>query len=717
MADAGQTEQKFSGSGTQILAFGADQKGIEAAKSIIGSGDTESLTAFRIAGELRARQKQEGSDHAAAIRAARPETASRLTDNDIREMKLHFGAGRATEGANGKIELDTKDLSPELAAIVKNNSEAGMQIVDSLNDAVTYTSILSEFGQKNKTIEQILAERYPQKSEDERNQLYAAMREQTLDALLHTEAIIADNPELNSMSLEAQRDYLELLLAADPQLRKKIALGLQGIQDKLRSDLPEIKHDDEYKRAELAAASVNSQVNAQLVHAIDQLQRYGYYISEKDVTELRRDIVQKLNAGQSLEDITTFIQSDLIGKNDNYKKVNDYLTKHKGIRERIAEEETLIIRFAKDANLKADHVNIKDALKRELDELEKITGDADYAQWEKEVLQIKSVTSVQNNVGKFTSAFTQSLSDTFQSRQQLMGHIDTMNARLSAENKAVSDSYRERCRKESEIIAQADTVLGNAVADVYEARHTEALRLSNLIIDEKLRTAKTDAEKVVGKVAKERWVRIEHNTEKGRLERHPQIKNIEGDGRFLASFNTDQKDEAIKRLMLRDLGEKDYATIDFKDLDKEENKELKDKLDAAYQTFGESYEDAYILAYAQNRNKLHLQVYEKERVQQLFDGKMETAITANPVAKTLMEKIKASGIKIEGTQIKWLLYILAAILTAAAAFALLSNPATAAAIGAAVSGGALAVEHFIQAVPANLQNIPNQISNLFGTKG
>ncbi|MBI4096284.1 MAG: hypothetical protein HY425_01040 [Candidatus Levybacteria bacterium] len=648
MPDAVVPEIQFKA--TETLHYGGE--------TTIGGLTPEMQAAKTKASELR-KEKAGSANAKSFLESYKNKPAERnLTGQNKEDLNLRFGAGEAKRNASGNIEVPT---TPEAKALY---DEAQAEI-KSINNFFQYVEITAEVKKSGRSISAVLSERTTKGIEGPRSQAeFDTQKEQVLDYLINSEVIQKGLPEVAAITNVAERRKLiEETLAADPTLRTKVVEKMIGIAERIKA-LPEPAVSKEVKDAEDNKKDSETKITENLDLVRDRLKDIGFDDIRADA--LRKDVEKYIKDGKSIDQVLGYLRSTSISRLSHVPEIEEYVKASNSI-------DVLQARLDK-FNATTTVPSVVKTTEDQLAAAQKIIDD-----FNTNTALIGEFNSYQNIIGAFTNQKDSSSStveggiflspvahgiDQIIKSQKTILNADKVIKEKGGQSRKEYDAWKaDRLVQESNLIAEMKNILPSSIAETLSDRYDEMVTLEK---QRMARVAKEEEEKG-NKAVADGIRKIEQAKEKKWIEYNPTTRKREihtaalGDDLKYAAYGGE---DAVKRLIFRDsdirpsglVGPVDYRTIDFNTLP-EDTKKI---LEGVYENQKESYKQKLFGDFFLGKNfinrrvfgiqlgELALKKHEYELLQKNFGETFQKGIESKAEAKAAMEKLKASGIKVNG---------------------------------------------------------------------
>lgn len=687
-----------------VLAFGSEAQLVRniTPKAATHASELRDLRQQGTSGREAMRQNIAQAEHAAYS----PQSAEGL--------KARFGGGAGNLDAQGQAVLN-----PNATAEQRTIFNEAVAAIDRSSRVLTYL--------------QLMTEQNPQASFQYINQAnrpglqginsFAVLRTGALNTIANDPSFRRQFPELYAQGISdsQRREYIEATLTSDPLFRAKMGERMAQVYTNALQ-LPEIAADQPIQQARQQEGEQQTAYDQQADNFVQFLTNRG--INQLTIPEVaggaprvinvdRASIQQLLQASPNadsarnsiLQGIMNCDAQTLIDVQDLEITIPAQLAT---VQERMIDLHARVVgnRNVNAAQLRQNLQNIPGGpvLLQQEAQLEQrqqnlqnaLTLGGNLAQadqiFRNTVVPLPSQgVSQQNTQGEFGTLLSQAkgAQTTLDRTRQRLAGLQAVRTPERATQEA------QRMLAERKLLGQTDTIIGEAVADVYEKRYDEMLPLEQKKQEESAKKTEEQKGARTGRLQrqiqqeeKNRWIEIDPTTGKT-----IHFDNIAEDMDLLIY----QGENGLKRIFLRNMFGPN-ATFTVSRVDARGNKtnrqvnwqafnfvtdELKpdDKtvFDGAYEAESANYRKKmmtdYFLARSVNEGRvgrlfghykfdgspssLHFKDYEWEALNKNFGADIDATIKSSKEAQAAIQKLKDKGINMEQHgRLKWLLYIL-----------------------------------------------------------
>lgn len=600
--------------------------------------------------ELR-KIEQDGLTGRALLESARQAWETTFDGKQKDGLQLKFGGGLAKDIGGGRIGLDPADIAknPD-AGIMFDSAKAA---VDGATNMLTYTEVQALASQKGISA----LDAYRQKMGN--NALQPAdwdrIRNPALKQLENSQVVRQALPELFDTTVpNAERQaYLEAALASNPKLKEAIASKLTTALEQAKT-LPEVSNPA-FDQLNIDQKLIDAQITQKYDGLRSVLVSNGFQEGELVDPTTRADIEAAIKSGQPESVIRAKMQNAAI-KSQTWGDLPKFvaLDVAKAEVERVTQE----LKSAKPGSV------LETKLEASLINAEKNVGTAETAlsgNGKNEYLRytkLKDLFAQQGGATGKGGDVNQELMSLVTSGKEFKQKSDEIALKQPDHDKLVKEKMVDRLRQESNITAGLENLLEDALSDVLESEYDEVIPLRQQELQAQAETMKSGVGKKITEAMGKNW--IEYNQKDRKKEVHKD--KIGADVRMLAY----KGNEGVQRLLLRDLGEANWETIDLSTL-ATVNPKMQEQLAEANTTYADVYRDRLMTDFFAARGiwekagligKLHLKDHEWEQLERNFGEQMTESLNKSKHGKEALDRLKAAGFEPKGKK-KWLLYILA----------------------------------------------------------
>ncbi len=632
--------------------------------------------------------KEDGVDTLQIIQKARTR-GGKLNGGDLDDLGKRFGLGQERDVSGKKIAAGSP-VKDQAQGLVDRSSRA----IGQVKEVWLYTEIsriAQETGATDPARLQEIVKNNPLLGANEAQRLatWRTVKANALQTIADSQFIRDVMPDLQSLPPDARIEVVDALLVRDPQLNAEIGERTSKVLEKAKALTPAAKNPEE-----AVAEKQKNQAEAKQKKAMERLMK------ELD-DKVRADDIAKFLDGRSADSVTV----DVLYARLRAEGVEHPRELQKYIRlsndEQRLRIETEILQAKLRSAVDADKPTIQQQI-NELDvqirgsraarnELSPTLGtDAEIkSQMQKYDILLDEVygrPDPTDPTGGKRVGGAKAYIDVLVKGQ---AEIESINQKLEqlAENRPNPlDQNADRLRQENELINEMEGIVGESLRQVFLDRHEEVNSLNARKMQtqeeearKKGQTELADAIKQINKSMQENWIKKKREVDKkGKSKTVIEGRNtaqIGSDMTYLAHYaEMGQRDEGIKRLLIRDLakgstagfGGVDYENVDLDTLDDQQ----KSTLNQLFAQSGNTYVHRLFLDCFEARRidlmvgKLGLEKgdlgFSKEQwlaLEKGYGAEIEAQLKESKDAQEIMKQLDKHGVKAE-FKFKWLLWIL-----------------------------------------------------------
>lgn len=593
-----------------------------------------------------------------------------LTAQNTEDLNLRFGAGEAKREPpiTGKIEVPDQKKHPEEAVLY---TEAQTEI-GNINKFLQYSEIMAEVKKTGKTIPTILGEKAIDPVD------FDKQRGEVLDYLINAEVIQKGLPELATITNpDDRRKLIEETLAADPALRKKIVEKMVSIAERLKA-LPEAPVSKEVEDANDNKAETQTKITENLDLIRDKLKELG--IDDVAAVVLVKDVEKYIKDGKSLDQVLSYLRSESSSRLlTNIPAINEYIKASNAIDTLQRKLDGLDVTKALASVVKAAEDQLASAQKI-IDAFETDTGLTAELENYQNITRIftnqKDNSSSTAEGGIYLSPVAHGIDQIVKSQKTIIT-ADKIIEEKGEQSKKEQDAWRiDRLLKESNLISEMQNIIPSSIAEVLSSRYDEMVTLETTRMgkvakeeEEKGNKAVADGIKKVEDAKGKNWIEYKYDPIARTRDKEVHTKALGDDIKYAAYGGED----AIRRLILRDSGlpltdasgamlmdargtPYTWKTVDFSKLPEDRLKVFEQILEKAKSPYEQKLFGDFFLGknfanrtiFGMQLGELALKKHEYELLQRNFSESFEKGINSKAEAKVAMEKLKKSGVKMNG---------------------------------------------------------------------
>lgn len=587
-------------------------------------------------------------------------------------LRTRFGAGRAEVNTVGGIKLDTADLGTD-KAIVEANSKSAERVIGQVSSVLNYTEILLESKKTGKAPDVILAERKINGA------TWDNLRNAALDAMLDSDAVRELVPDLSSQlpSRYWERDFIEQALASDPALHSKIAEKMIAIEARTR-EFTSSTTDGELVMHQETSKISRAAMETSAREAVDKMVAAGLVIPDADV---QAQAIQKMletgtNPDQIPAQILTAVRAQQLAARPDMAIVESYyvakqkydalLPRMKGIKGLPAAAQVRL--QAEFDKADADFTAIETSF----------SSLSDPTASEQSLIALNGLLSTKSENGIYASPIAQDLAGGVAARKRMTESEQAYKKKAIAGREREGNARSQRLAEESDVIADMESILSEAIGDVLSERLAEMKRLDAVAqqkraeqLEETGNKDQAMAVKKVGGIMESKWSSLDPVKRTRMIDRD----RIGSDVRRLAYEGQD----GLRALIREDLVSGGIVMIDGKGVTvakatPEEHKRIDELVESVYQQEGHAYAKRLFADFVEARsigdsrskdivlsgklNDLGLKDHEWGLLAKNFEGMIDPKVVNSPEGKRLMEQMQKEGIDLKGNAIGFLAMLL-----------------------------------------------------------
>lgn len=618
--------------------------------------------------------KEKGATGKEQLSAVRERTSSHgFSDGQRRNMELSFGGGKAKEDQAGNLTIDQTANTQEKASY-----ENARALIAELSGYIDYVDILNTNAQTGRPIDSIIRDRNNAGFRNINTRTaYDNARQKALDAITNSEAMRDLFPDVQSIgSANVRRDFIEKVLANDTTLRNSVVRRLNEISERA-SALPSIEKDAETETATREKTAKEQKLTAEMNKVFQELQSDVTTLSQTEITRYQNEI----RNGKSVDHILSQIRQDAIWTIPNAQSFSDYY-KLKGQQDQLNRQ---LLQMTNKNNQQAVQRLTADinTLDQQLTPLETIVNNpanqADLNQYNERTKRYATT-----NPDGSQTAFASRIGDLTKLQSEVEELEATISLRQNDNAKKEADSRRNRLAKETEIINELRGVFSESILDTLEKRYDEVAKLEQQRLEKAEKDGISADDKAIEQAMRDNWIQYDIATRSKTVH----VDQIQEDIRTLAYKGED----GLRRLILSDMNLQipmldnagnvipnrfedlsDRNTLENIDLDRLSD-EQKKRLDEAYNKHADNYRQKLMKDFFASKglkdrlkgwvpgtDKLGLNKDEWRMLEENFKGKLAEGLGQSTVADGVVKNLEAAGIKPD-SKMKWLIYMLVAIL-------------------------------------------------------
>lgn len=599
--------------------------------------------------ELRA-QREAGKTGKQVLEEQRERgSAKPFESKKIKALELRFGGGAAKEDGR-EVVIDT-DKNPSFEQI--DSFTDAKDAAEKIGKVLLYAEVAAEHTKTGKSPADILSDRgVLDRWED--------VRTAGLDVLLQNDNLRQAIPELQDLGPESlQREFLEGALAKDPKFQAKIAEKMRDISQRA-STLSEVPKDQQTEEAKVLQAQAETQMQSGWGKMRQALEAEGYDVSKLEASQAEID--RLIKEGVSYPQIANLIREAVLRGSDFSKRaeIEAYIALQKQ-RQQVL---TSLQQAGKNPPL-------TDRYSKDLDGIEAKIADIDGKYTPEEYEHYVKVTTmfggedVSGKFGQYKGLLEQDIKQTVAAGGKYASAEQTIRARNQEAAKLEQKGLSERLRQESELIDELKDVLPDAIAEILLERHDEMVQLQMESREKKNESGVELGLKIIEDAMNKNWIEYNDKTREKTIHRDA----IGQDVRFAAYHG----DEGIKRLMLRDMGNRDWRDVDLTTLPEVQTK----MLEQAYTTHGQAYKDRLLTDFFTAKDfrdggfkvgfknwkiegsygALGLKEHEWKLLEQNFGKDLDKRLEASQEGAKMLQEMKDRKV-VPNFKSKWLMYLL-----------------------------------------------------------
>ncbi|GEM_PF-3900261 len=605
----------------------------------------------------------------------------------LNAFELKFGAGETEENpATHLVEAKANATPAEKASF-----ERAKRAAEQASAFLQYSSILAESERTGISIPDTIRSRVARGDTSIKSAAeYDRQRIAGLDALLSSGYIKSLFPELAdpSMHPEYKRKYIEKTLGREIGLRTTIATKFRELSARAEA-LPEVAKDDELKNAEKEQKSAKTKAQEgvdQIVKSIETDTGQPLDPAEKKAIE------DAIGNGATPEQILRQIRQLTVEKVPHYAE----FSKISELKNRTDEA------FARWNQGKIPTTMNKNAIPNQaaVDAANKLYSQYETLSNEYDAL-MNTVNQNRPDYDKFVdfdrryptagaanSEIGAKLAELYQNQVRIR-ELDTIIADKRANpNTNERDSRNARLQAESDLVDEVENIFSESAQEVLLKRYEQLAELDEKGREKDAKEGITADDKAIAESMRENWIKFDRETRTKSVS----TVRIQEDMLTIAYKGED----GLKRLLLRemqlqipkldasgnpipgafeDLYEREtYENIDLNRLTEEQKK----RLDDAYNKHADTYRNKLMKDFFASKtlkdklkgwvpgsDKLGLSKDEWRMLEENFRGQLASGLAKSKEAGNVLKNLEASGIKPD-SKMKWLIYILIAIIGAGA---------------------------------------------------
>jgi len=667
--------------------------------------------------------KEDGVDTLQIIQRARTR-GGKLSGGDLDDLGKRFGLGQERDASGKKIAAGSP-VKDQAQGLVDRSSHA----IGQVREVWLYTEI-SRIAQEAGATDPVRLQEIVKSNsllganEAERMATWGTVRANALQTIADSQFIKDVMPDLQSLPPAARTEMLNAFLMNDPQLNAEIGERTSKVLEKAKALAPAGKNPEE-ALAEKQKTQVEGKQKKTMERLMQELDRK---VTEADI--------KKFLDGRSADSVTI----DVL-----YARLKAEGVKHpRELQKYIAldsDEQSLRIKsriLTTQLNRAAgnEETNLRNQLRDvEVQIEENRTIKHTLSSTLGSEAEIKSQMQKYNTILDDVYGRPDPTDPTGEKRVggakayidvlvKSQSELEAINQKLDqlAENRTNPlDQSADRLRQETDLINEIEGIVGESLRQVFLDRHEEVNSLNARRLQTQEEEARkkgenelADAIKQVNKSMQENWIKKKREVDKkGKSKTVIEGRNtaqIGTDMTFLAHYaEMGQRDEGIKRLLIRDLAKGstagfdgvNYETVDLDGL----NDQQKSTLNQLFAQSGNSYVHRLFLDCFEARRtdlmvgKLGLEKgdlgFSKEQwlaLEKGYGAEIEAQLKESKDAQELLKQLDKHGVKAE-FKFKWLIWILMTLGLAGSglgALGVLGGGGASAAVGSAAGLGVAA---------------------------
>jgi hypothetical protein len=521
---------------SEVLAMGGEYKGKLKSSS-------EAAKAQKKVKDLRKLQEEgkTGKELFEGMKTAGAEPAPTSAEADLLAEK--FGVGKATRGKDGKLKPPSND--PEAL----NIHETARKEINQVNDFLTYSEISTEAQNTGKPIQELLNERQKLNPSGPKTEAeFKALRDKSIDHLISVGVGEGAFGDLSDLSVAERRDYIEKMIAKDPELRTAIAGEMKSISEKA-DQLPEQPKNQDYEEAKSIQKESMGERDEALAKTIEMLNDRGI----ADTAEFQKQLDTLIKEGKSPEAALSLLQASFVNETtiphlEDFQKYQKDMMTAERLQARL---DSYDIRKQSQTVIDETHQKLKEVQDRIDAQEQQITSDNNLNNEFQTYTMLVQLSSPMKdpNSGVYISPLAERLHDAIKAQRKI-ADADKKIKDLEPEASKGEREWRvQRLAQERQLVSELQSVMKRSVGEVMGERYDEVVRLQEADLTKKESETNDLIDKSMYRVMR---TRLEEAKKPGLImsnkgETQPNKENIKWDYEDLVSLDPSRGPKMIMR--------------------------------------------------------------------------------------------------------------------------------------------------------------------------